>query len=130
MVEQIRAYVDGWNAHDGPTVLATFGPGGTYVDPSLPGPISDDAIAGYVAGLATAFPDLRFTVDELIVEGPRVVMPWRMQGTNTGPMPDLPEPTGRTCDVSGIDVITIGPDGISSIVGYFDQKTFADQLGL
>jgi steroid delta-isomerase-like uncharacterized protein len=130
MVDRVRAYVDGWNAHDGTAVLATFGPGGTYVDPSLPGPISGDAIASYVAVYASAFPDLHFTVEEVIAEGSRVVLPWRMQGTNTGPLPDLPEPTGRTCDLPGIDVITVGPDGISSIVGYFDQKTFADQLCL
>jgi hypothetical protein len=43
--------------------------------------------------------------------------------------PDLPEPTGRRCDVPGLDVMTVGPEGITSIVGYFDQKTFTDQLG-
>lgn len=32
-------YLAAWNAHDGAAVARLFAPGGTYVDPSLPGPI-------------------------------------------------------------------------------------------
>jgi hypothetical protein len=53
-----------------------------------------------------------------------------MRGTNTGLLPGIPDPTGATCDLPGIDVITIGDAGIVSVVGYFDQKTFVEQLGL
>jgi predicted ester cyclase len=38
---------------------------------------------GYAAHMA--FPDLRFTVEDLIAEGERVVARSRMAGTNTGP---------------------------------------------
>ncbi len=73
---------------------------------------------------------MSFEPGPLTAEDDRVVMPWRMHGTNTGPLPGVPEPTRRTCDLPGVDVITVGPDGILSVVGYFDQKTFAEQLGL
>jgi hypothetical protein len=36
---------------------------------------------------------------------------------------------GRT-DLPGVDVITVGPDGIRSVVGYFDQLTMLAQLGV
>lgn len=86
-VETVQAYLDAWNAHDGAAVVATFDESGTYVDPTLPGPIGGADLAGYVAGLATAFPDLHFAVEDLVVAGARVVLQWRMRGTNTGPLP-------------------------------------------
>jgi steroid delta-isomerase-like uncharacterized protein len=125
-----QAYLAAWNAHDGAAVLATLAPAGTYVDPTLAAPIGGEALVGYVTALAAAFPDLRFDVERISADGDRVTMPWRMRGTNTGLLPGIPEPTGATCDLPGIDVITIGDAGIVSVVGYFDQKTFVEQLGL
>jgi steroid delta-isomerase-like uncharacterized protein len=130
VTDTVRCYLHGWNDHDGEAVAATFAASGTYADPTLPAPLPKAAIADYVTGLTTAFPDLVFVTDEFIVDGDRVVIPWRMQGTNAGPMPGLPEPTGRRCDLPGVDVVTVGPHGIDSVVGYFDQKTFLEQLGL
>ena len=128
--ETAERYLRGWNDHDGDAVTATFAESGTYADPTLPAPLPKAAIAGYVSGLTEAIPDLVFVADEFVVDGDRVVIPWRMQGTNAGPMPGLPEPTGRRCDLPGVDVVTVGPHGIDSVVGYFDQKTFLEQLGL
>ncbi len=127
-VELVRAYLQAWNDHDGPAVVATLVEGGTYVDPTLPAPIGGQVLADYVAGLAAAFPDLRFDVGQLTAEGDRVVAQWRMHGTKTGPLPGVPQPTGGTCDLPGVDVITVGLGGIVSVVGYFDQKTFVEQL--
>lgn len=129
-VEVAQAYLRGWNDHDGAAVTRLFSPNGTYVGPTLPGPLSGQAIAEYVAGLVTAFPDLVFAVEGISVDGDQVTVQWRMQGTNTGPFPGAPQPTGGTCDLRGVDVITVGSDGITSVVGYFDQKTFIEQLGL
>lgn len=128
--EVVQAYLQGWNDHNGKAVVATLAEDGTYVDPTLAGPIGGQTLAEYVDGLAAAFPDLSFDIEQLTAEGDRVVAQWRMHGTNTGPLPGLPGPTGRTCDLPGIDVITVGPGGITSVVGYFDQKTFADQLAV
>ena len=126
-----QAYLDAWNAQDGPGVLATFAPDGTYVDPTLPGPIGGEHLAGYVGGLAAAFPDLHFAVEDVaVVPGDRVFVGWQMRGTNAGPLPGAPQPTGGTCDLPGIDVITVADGGIASVVRYFDQKTFVEQLGL
>ena len=84
----------------------------------------------YVAGLIAAFPDLEFAIEAINVDGDRITLQWRMHGTNTGPLPGATEATGGTCDLPGVDLINIGPEGIISVVGYFDQKTFVEQLGL
>ena len=57
-VEQARAYIEAWNAHDTDRINATFAEGGTYSDPNVPDGVSGPALAGYVNGLVSAFPDL------------------------------------------------------------------------
>lgn len=129
-LEAAKAYVAAWNAHDGEAVSALFDAAGTYLDPTLPGPIGGEHLAAYVTGLVAAFPDLHFAVQSAWADGDRVTLQWRMRGTNSGPLPGAPQPTGGTCDLPGVDVVTVGPAGITSVVGYFDQKTFVEQLGL
>lgn len=126
----VREYLAAWNAHDGAAVARLFAPDGTYIDPVLPGPIPGEAVGGYVDGLVAAFPDLAFVDDGTSVDGSRVTAQWRMRGTNTGLLAGAPRPTNGTVDLPGVDVITIGAAGIESVVGYFDQKTMVEQLGL
>ncbi len=128
--ELVQMYRRSWNDHDGTAVARLFVADGTYVDPSLDRAARGEAIAAVVAGVVESFPDVHFTAEEPVVDGPTVVLRWRMHGTNTGPLPGTPEPTGATCDLPGVDVITTSPDGIVSVVGYFDQRTLAEQLGL
>lgn len=128
--EAIQAYVAAWNAHDGAETVRQLAPGGTYVDPMLPGPIGGDDLARYVESLADVFPDVAFDPEDIIIRGDRAVLQWRMTGTNTGPLPEFPGPTGRAVDLPGVDIIDVGPDGIVRIVGYFDQVTFFRQLGV
>ena len=45
--------------------------------------------------LLVAFPDLSAVVDRLVGEEDYVVAKVRLAGTNTGPYPRVPEPTGR-----------------------------------
>jgi len=58
-----------------------------------------------------------------------VVSEWTMRGTHSGALDGLP-PTGREFELDGVDVITVSDDGIVSLRGYFDQESFAEQLGL
>ena len=129
-VQRVEAYLAAWNAHDGAAVVDEFAAGGTYVDPFLPGPLAGDNIAGYVTALATAMPDLAFTKEAILATGNRVVLAWLMTGTYTGPLEGLPGPTGATGELRGVDLIDVRPDGILSVVGYFDQITMLRGLGL
>ena len=127
--ELVQDYAAAWNAHDGAAVAALVG--GSYVDPTLPEPLSGPAVAAMVDGLCAAFPDLRFEHVSSTEQGDRVVFEWRMHGTNDGaPLPGAPAPTGGTIDLAGVDVITTSAGRIVDVVGYFDQKAFVEQLGL
>src|SRR5690349_20119598 len=101
----VEAYAAAWNAHDGAAVAALVG--GSYVDPTLPAPLSGPDIAAMVDGLCAAFPDLRFETLGSYVDGRTVTFHWRMQGTNNGaPLPGAPAATNGTIDLPGVDIIT------------------------
>lgn len=132
--EYFETYLAGWNDHDPDAVVEQFAPGGTYTDPNTERPLGGTDIGAYVAGTVQGFPDLRFEEHRLLVndseEGELVlVAEWTMHGTHTGEFDGLP-PTGNTVALDGVDIVTLTDEGITSITGYYDLQTFADQLGL
>lgn len=123
-------YFAAWNCHDPPAIVALFSEGGTYRDPVVASELTGSAIADYAGGLFMAFPDLTFeVVSAAPTEGGTVAAQWRMRGTNTGSFAGTP-PTGRTVALPGADFITMEAERIRSVQGYFDQKTFVEQVGL
>lgn len=126
-----EAYLKAWNDHDPSALVPLFGARGTYQDPGLPEPLTGgEAVSAYAAALVAAFPDVAFEQQQLLLDGDRAAAVWRMTGTYRGMLPGLPAPTGATVDISGVDVIVSGPDGIVQLVGYFDQFTLLAQLGV
>ena len=53
-----------------------------------------------------AHPDLRFTIDDLVAEGDRVVISWTLRGTNTGPLLGRP-PTGESVELAAMVIFRI-----------------------
>lgn len=75
-----------------------------------PSPVQGaDGIKQYVAAYRAAMPDLRFTVDDLIVEDDKVAWRFTAQGTQTGELLGMP-PSGKRAMVTGI-VISRFADG-------------------
>jgi ketosteroid isomerase-like protein len=73
----------------------------------LPGQPPGGAGGEYVVStMHTAQPDLRFTIDDLLAEGDRVVIRWTLHGTNTGPMLGRP-PTGQPVAFAAIVIFRI-----------------------
>jgi hypothetical protein len=89
--EFIRRYADAWNGHDTDAFLAVYTKEGTYSNPDTYPGIGGEALAAYLKGLWTAFPD--FSVEFLIaseIEPGLVADHWRMRGTNTGRASSIP----------------------------------------
>ncbi len=129
MNDVVRRYFDAWNAHDAAAIVSTFAPDGTYEDPASGGALRGDAIGTYAAGLWSALPDLRFDfLSEDAIPG-GVAAQWMMYGTNRGSMRGLP-PTGKAVVLPGADFIRVGPQGITSVRGYFDSTEMPRQLGM
>lgn len=76
-----------------------------------------------------AFPDLRFTVEDMISDGNKVVSRVKATGTHEGEFMGMP-PTGKRIDVQLIDIVRFGDDGLAhEHWGVFDALTMMQQLG-
>jgi predicted ester cyclase len=70
---------------------------GEFVSEQVSGSGPVDGLAGYIDGVravCTAFPDYRWELQELVVEGDRIAARLIGQGTHTGPFSGI-APTGR-----------------------------------
>ena len=129
-IDAAHRYFEAWNRRDPSGIVATLTENGTYADPTTNGELTGRAIAEYTAGLFAAFPDLSFELVSIAPAGEdTVAAQWVMNGSNTGSFAGLP-PTGRSVSLPGADFITVDGDKVRSVQGYFDQKTFVEQLGL
>jgi steroid delta-isomerase-like uncharacterized protein len=84
-------------------------------------------------GFVRALPDSRMEVTAIIESGNWVVVEGAYSGTHTGPLGtpqgEVP-PTGRSLKLPLCDVIEVAAGRITQIRAYYDQMTFAAQLGL
>jgi steroid delta-isomerase-like uncharacterized protein len=82
-----------------------------------------------VAGLLAAFNPLRFTVEDVIAEGDRVVVRWKNAGTDSGGFMGIP-PTGKPFGISGIDIHVVRDGRMAEHWHVVDLLSQMQQLGL
>jgi predicted ester cyclase len=95
-------YVD-WNMSRADEVLS---PQFTSHDWPESGPTGPKAFRNYYLAFRSAVPDARYEVDDLIAEGDRVVVRWRMLGTHKGAFRSI-APTGRPIVLKGIAIYRV-----------------------
>lgn len=74
------------------------------------------------------FPDLEFSIEELMAEGTRVHMIFSMTGTHKGEYLGIP-PSDRSIVHRASSLITIENDKVVEQVDYYDWLDFLKQLG-
>jgi predicted ester cyclase len=94
----------------------------------LPQPIPATEALKVMAGLTTAFPDLKFDIQRVTVNGNRATVDALWSGTHTGPlslpipgMPAIPA-TGKRVSVKDSYIITVQGDKVS----HFQVESPAD----
>lgn len=89
-----------------------------------------EAIAGYFRGLFAAMPDFSIKPQRILCDGDHAIVQWRATGTFDGEPFQGIEPTGRSVDIRGVDVMEWreGRIGLNTI--YYDGADFARQIGL
>ncbi len=89
-----------------------------------------EELKAYIGAYFTAFPDMQFTVEDVVAEGDKVFSRVRIQGTNTGEMMGMP-PTGKPMDIEWLMSITRIADGkIAEEWEIFNELDMLQQLGL
>ena len=77
-----------------------------------------------------AFPDGKFTINEVIAEGDHVVVRTTYRGTQRGPIQGIPA-TNRQLVNSGVWIFRFSPDGkVLEVWNEFDQLNMMVQLGV
>ena len=63
---------------------------------------------GVILSMRDAMPDFGLTILDLIAEGDKVVLQWRMSGTSTHPMEGVPvgPPPGKLFTFEGVSIYT------------------------
>jgi predicted ester cyclase len=86
-----------------------------------------EGVKGLVVWLRTAFPDLRFAIDDVVSDGDRVVLRWTASGTHLGSGFEVP-PTGRRVEWIGTDWFRIVSGQICEVWAIADSGALHDQL--
>ncbi len=127
-----RAIEEGWNQGHVAVFDELNASNFIYHDPGVPGVRTTEDYKRWVTETLKAFPDLHFTMEDLVAEGDQVAVRWTFRGTHTGalvtPMP-LPA-TGKQVTGSGIAIGRFAGGKVLEIWNQGDTMGFMQQLGV
>ena len=125
----VRRYIEQvWNRGDLASVYELTTDGFEYFLGGQPG--RDRAALGrFVTMTREAFPDWRVEIDQLIADPKAAAVRWHGRVTHLGTFRGI-APTGRTIDVSGINVYTVEQGRISAEWEQTDSLGMLQQMGV
>ena len=102
----------------------------TFYGPGMPEEGLDrEAFEEYVRGNRDAFPDLQFTIDEMLASDTVIMSEWTVTGTHEGEFNGIP-PTGRKVEFNTMTKHLITDGKIHEELGYYDPQEMLSQLGV
>ena len=129
LVEHQRIWIEGLNRGDVSVADSTFSPDCVIHITGIAAPLEGlGPWKELVGGLLAAFPDMRFTVEEQVIQGDRVAFRWRAVGTHTGPLGAAP-PTGKPVALDGLIVDHLENGKVKERWEQWDQSLMLQQLG-
>lgn len=90
--------------------------------------VGPEAYARNVVQFVRAFPDLKFTVIDMVAENEKVVALWNISGTHKGEFRGIPA-TGRKVSVDGITINQLSAGKIMDSYVSLDMWSMMRQLG-
>ncbi len=96
----------------------------------VPGlPAGREGVKVFAQMYISAFPDVQVKIEDIIVEGNKVVFRWTANGKHTGALMGIP-PTGKSATVKGISINHYRGNQIAEGWNLFDQLGMLQQLGI
>jgi steroid delta-isomerase-like uncharacterized protein len=125
-----RESIDAWSAHDPNRLAKIVDEKFVAESDTLPAPVQGaQGLAQFMRVYVTAFPDLRFEIEQQLVDGDFVVTRWVATGTHRGPLMDIP-PTQRRAVTHGCTVSQFrNGKGVHDWI-YWDSGNLLRQLGV
>ena len=102
-----------------------------YANHDPAGPMPEPGREGlkkHVTAYRTAFPDLTFTIDDVLAEGNKVTVRWTSRGTHEGVVMGI-APTGKQITLTGISVHRITSGKVTESWVTWDTLGMMQQLG-
>ncbi len=88
-----------------------------------------ESFKGVIQTFRSAFPDLRLTIEDEIVEGDKVVHRWMMNGTQKGEIMGIP-PTNKQATWTGITIVRFADGKVVERWANVDILAVLQQLGV
>ena len=130
----IDRYNAAWNDHDVDSIVAMHTDESVFENHTTGDlNVGREAIGNAIRGIFTVFPDLTFETRRQYIRDDLVIQEWTAHGTHLGKMTRSGmevEPTGKTVEYRGMDVIPIEAGKVARKDVYSDGVTLLRQLGL
>jgi steroid delta-isomerase-like uncharacterized protein len=110
-----RRWIDALNTHDVDAIVALVAEHGTYSDPTLPRPVSDEGFRSFVATAAREWPDRVYTIRDVVADRDTAAVTWHLRQTyaNTTAFP-----------IDGAFLLHVNGGHITSVEAYFDATPY------
>jgi len=124
-----RLYGEAWNKRKLELVAELISPSHALNDPFVSGSqIGPEMYRRRIQELTASFPDLHFSVEDLIAEKDKVVASWVISATHQGEFMNIPA-TGKKVSVEGITIHYIRDGKILDSNARWDAVGLLRQLG-
>lgn len=125
----LRHHDEVWSRGNVGVVDEIFAPEFIGHHPGQPDWIGPDGVKQVVSRIRAAFPDFAETVEDVIVEGDRVVTRFIASGTHLGPFRGV-APTGKRISMAEMAIFRVVGDQIVEKWGLADRHGMQEQLAL
>jgi len=124
-----RVYEECWNRGKLDTITEIFSNDCRFHDPVFPSMSPGaESLRRHIQMCRTAFPDLNFSIDDLIAEKEEVVVHWTAKGTQQGQFLGV-APTNRKASVTGTSIYRFKNKKIEEQWADWNLLTLLEQLG-
>lgn len=125
-----RLYEEVWNKRRLEVVNEIISPSHALNDPHLTGSaVGPEAYKRVFTQFIAAFPDLRFTVEDVISEKDKVVVSWNISGTHKREFRGIPA-TNKKISIEGITINHVTNGKITDSDVSLDYLGLMEQLGV
>lgn len=119
-----RLYKEFWNERKLEVVDQLLSQSHALTSPHISGPtVGPAAYKKQLAVFASAFPDLRFTVEDTVCEQDKIAASWTLTGTHKGEFLGIP-PTNKQISIAGVTIHQMADGKI------LDSQVIWDAIGL
>ena len=125
----VRRWVEeGWNKGNLTVIDQLYTPNFVQHEPPPATVNSSEALKHYVSTYLAAFPDLHFSIDDLVAEGNKVVWRFTASGTHKNPFMSIP-PSGKSATITGMVIFRLENSRIAETWVNIDALGLLQQLG-